>query len=271
MYFPKYYFGEVVMAIEKKYYKKETNKTPVEGAVIGRNATRELLKSGRSIDKIFVRRGEREGSITVIVAEAKKAGVPIVEVDLQKLDSMAAGLNHQGIIAMAAEKDYGTIDDIFRIAEERGEKPFIVIADNVTDPGNLGAVIRSAECAGAHGLIIPKRHSAGLTPAVSKSSAGAIEHLTVVKVPNLASVVEELKERGVWVYTAEADGTPYYECRFDSATAIILGSEGEGVSRVLREKSDFIVSIPMYGHVNSLNVSCAGAVILFEVAKQIRK
>ncbi len=258
------------MANDKKYYKNDKDRAPAEGAVIGRNACRELLKSGRSIDKIFVRRGEREGSITVITAEAKKLGVPIIEVDSAKLDSMAGGMNHQGIIAMAAEKEYGTLDDIFALAEQRGEKPFIVIADNVTDPGNLGAIIRTAECAGAHGLIIPKRHSAGLTPAVSKSSAGAIEHLTIVKVTNLSSTVDELKRRGVWIFTAEADGQPYYECDFKTKAAIILGSEGEGVSRVLREKSDFIVSIPMYGHVNSLNVSCAAAVVLFEAAKQMR-
>ncbi len=257
---------------EKNYNNKQPKyKDPVEGAVIGRNAVRELLKSGRSIDKIFVRRGEREGSIKVLTAEAKNMGVPIVEVDASKLDMMSGEMNHQGIIAMAAEKEYATLDDIFRTAEEKGEKPFIIIADSVSDPGNLGAIIRSAECAGAHGLIIPKRHSAGLTPAVSKSSAGAIEHLNIVKVPNLASTVEELKERGVWVYTAEADGTPYYDCKFDSATALILGSEGEGVSRVLREKSDFVVSIPMWGHVNSLNVSCAAAVLLFEASRQLHK
>ncbi len=246
-------------------------KTPADGAVIGRNAVRELLKSGRSIDKIFVRRGDREGSITALIGEAASKRIPIIEVDASKLDTMAAGTNHQGIIAMAAEKDYGTLDDIFAVAAERGEKPFIVIADDVTDPGNLGAIIRSAECAGCHGLIIPKRHSAGLTPAVSKSSAGAIEHLTIVKVPNLVAAVKELQERGVWIYTAEADGEPYYKTKFDSATAIILGSEGEGVSRVLREASDFIVSIPMYGHVNSLNVSCAGAVLLFEAARQLHE
>lgn len=251
--------------------KRSMPKEPVEGAVIGRNAVRELLKSGRSIDKIFVRRGDKEGSITALIAEAGKQKIPTVEVDAGKLDYMSGGMNHQGIIAMAAEKDYGTIDDIFAVAAEKGEKPFVIIADDVTDPGNLGAIIRSAECAGAHGLIIPKRHSAGLTPAVSKSSAGAIEHLTIVKVPNLAAAVKELKERGVWIYTAEADGEPYYKTKFDSATAIILGSEGEGVSRVLREASDFIVSIPMYGNVNSLNVSCAGAVLMFEVAKQLHE
>lgn len=267
------------MANDKKKHGNESSgqqrrplpKAPVEGAVIGRNAVRELLRSGRSIDKIFVRRGDREGSITALIAEAGRMKIPTVEVDAGKLDSMSGGMNHQGIIAMAAEKDYGTLDDIFAVAESRGEKPFIVIADDVTDPGNLGAIIRSAECAGVHGLIIPKRHSAGLTPAVSKSSAGAIEHLTIVKVPNLAAAVKELQERGVWVYTAEADGEPYYKTRFDSATAIILGSEGEGVSRVLREASDFIVSIPMYGHVNSLNVSCAGAVLLFEAARQLHE
>lgn len=270
MYVSKYKQRWSCMTNDKKYSKKNVYRDPIEGAVIGRNAVRELLKSGRSVDKIFVRRGEREGSLKVITAEAKRMGIPIVEVDGAKLDSMSGEMNHQGIIAMAAEKEYGTIDDIFKTAEEKGEKPLIIIADNVTDPGNLGAIIRSAECAGAHGLIIPKRHSAGLTPAVSKSSAGAIEHLNIVKVPNLAAAVEELQSRGVWVYTAEADGKPYYDCEFNSATALILGSEGEGVSRVLREKSDFVVSIPMWGHVNSLNVSCAAAILLFEAARQLR-
>ncbi len=267
------------MANEKKKYIKNDDrkrerpapKAPVEGAVIGRNAVRALLKSGRSVDKIFVRRGDREGSITALLAEAGKRKIPTVEVDGTKLDAMSGGMNHQGIVAMAAEKDYGTIEDIFAVAAERGEKPFIVIADDVTDPGNLGAIIRTAECAGVHGLIIPKRHSAGLTPAVSKSSAGAIEHLTIAKVPNLVAAVNELKERGVWIYTAEADGEPYYNVKFDSATALILGSEGEGVSRLLREASDFTVSIPMYGQVNSLNVSCAGAVLMLEAARRLHE
>ena len=179
-------------------------------------------------------------------------------------------MNHQGVAAMAAMKDYCSIDDIFKIAGERGEKPFIVVADEIEDPHNLGALIRCAEGAGAHGLIIPKRRSAGLTSVVQKASAGALEHLAIAKVANIASALDELKERNVWVYGAEADGAPVYDTKFDSATAIVVGSEGFGISRLVREKCDFIVSIPMYGRVNSFNVSCAAAVILCEAARQLK-
>lgn len=240
------------------------------GAVIGRNATAELLKSGRSVDKLFVRRGDREGSINVIIAEALKRGIPVIEVDNSRLDVLSGGAHHQGVVAMAAEKEYSSVDDILDIAKSRGEVPLIVIADGIEDPHNMGALIRCAECAGAHGIIIPKRRSAGLSPVVTKSSAGAVEHMAIAKVPNLASAVDSLKEAGVWIYTAETGGTPYYECDFKVPSAIIFGSEGEGVGRLLREKSDFIVSIPLYGKVNSLNVSCAAAVILSEAARQAR-
>lgn len=241
-----------------------------EGVVVGRNAVRELLKSGRDIDKIFVQRGEREGSIVVLTAEAAARHIPLVEVDKVKLDKMTGGAVHQGIVAMAAEKQYSTVEDILEIARERGEKPFIVISDGITDPYNLGALIRCAEGAGAHGIIIPKRRAVGLTPAVTKSSAGAIEHMAIAKVSNIASTVEMLKKNGVWVFAAEAGGPAYYDTDFDCAAAIVFGSEGDGVSNIVKEKSDFITSIPMYGHVNSLNVSTAAAVILSEVARQQR-
>ncbi len=241
-----------------------------EGLVVGRNAVRELLKSGRSVDKIFVQKGEREGSIVVLVAEAVERHIPLVEVEKVKLDKMTAGSNHQGIVAMAAEKEYCSVEDILSIADERGERPFIVIADGITDPHNLGALIRCAEGVGAHGLIIPKRRAVGLTPVVTKSSCGAIEHLAIAKVTNLAATVDELKQKGIWIFAAEAGGDAYYDTDFKCPCAIILGSEGEGVSRLLKDKSDYITSIPMYGHVNSFNVSTAGAVILAEVAKQHR-
>ncbi len=241
-----------------------------EGLVVGRNAVRELLKSGRSIDKIFVQKGEREGSIVVLVAEAVERHIPLVEVEKAKLDKMTAGATHQGIVAMAAEKEYCTVEDILEIAKERDERPFIVIADGITDPHNLGALIRCAEGSGAHGLIIPKRRAVGLTPIVTKASCGAIEHLAIAKVTNLAATVDVLKENGVWIFAAEAGGEAYYDTNFKCPCAIILGSEGEGVSRLLKDKSDYITSIPMYGHVNSFNVSTAGAVILAEVAKQHR-
>jgi len=240
------------------------------GLIIGRNAVRELLRSGRAIDKILVRRGELEGSIVVLVAEARAAGIPIVETDKSKLDAMAGFAPHQGIIAMAAEKEYCTVEDILALAEEKGEPPLIAIADGITDPYNLGAVIRCAEGVGAHGLIIPKRRAVGLTPLVSKASAGAIEHLPIAKVSNIASTVNMLKKKGVWVYAAEAGGTPYYDVDFTGPAAIIFGSEGNGVSAINKQNSDIIVSIPMYGKVNSFNVSTAAAVLLAEASKQHR-
>ena len=238
-------------------------------AVCGRNAVLELLKSGRAVDKLFVRKGDREGSITLIVAEAIARKIPVVEVEKAKIDALAAGENHQGVVAMAAAKEYVSIDEILEIAKERGEKPLIVIADEIVDPHNLGAIIRCAEGAGAHGVVIPKRRSTGLTAVVDKSSAGALEHIAVAKVANLASAIDDLKQKGVWIYGAEADGESYYNTKFDSATAIVVGSEGNGISRLIREKCDFMVSIPMYGKVNSFNVSCAAAVMLCEASRQL--
>ena len=248
----------------------EREEVNTEGLVVGRNAVRELLKSGREIDKLLVQRGEREGSIVVLVAEAINRGIPVVESDKAKLDAMCGNLPHQGIIAMASEKEYCDVDDILKIAEERGEAPFIVIADGITDPHNLGSLIRCAEGSGAHGLIISKRRAVGLTPVVSKSSAGAIEHLAIAKVANISNTIRTLKEKGVWIFAAEAGGAPYYETNFKGACAIVLGSEGDGVSEVVKNNCDIITSIPMYGHVNSFNVSTAASVILCEIARQNR-
>lgn len=256
---------------EYRYNEKSEEKDDFEsGLVIGRNAVRELLKSGRAIDKIMVKKGEHEGSVTVLVAEAIARAIPIVEVEKAKLDSMSGFAPHQGIIAMAAEKEYCTVEDILKIAEERGEKPLIVISDGITDPYNLGALIRCAEGVGAHGLIIPKRRASGLTPLVSKASAGAIEHLAVAKVVNIASTIELLKKNNVWIYAAEAGGKSYYDTDFSGGCAIVFGSEGNGVSKIVMDNSDFITSIPMYGNVNSFNVSTAAAVILSEAARQHR-
>lgn len=246
----------------------EADEGSVGGIVAGRNAVRELLKSGRDIDKIVV--SGREGSVVALVAEAKERGIPVVNAESSKLDYLAGGAVHQGIIAYAAEKDYSTVDEILALAEERGEKPLIVIADGVEDPHNLGAIIRCAECAGAHGVIIPKRHSSGLTPVVAKASAGAIWHMAVARVSNIAQTIERLKEYGVWTFAAEAGGAAYYETDFDLPAAIVFGSEGEGVGRLVKESCDFIVSIPMYGHVNSLNVSTAASVILCHAARMQR-
>lgn len=238
------------------------------GAVIGRNAVRELLKSERAVDKLLVQKGERTGSIVVLVAQAIERGIPVIETEKAKLDAMAGYAPHQGVIALASEKEYCTVEDILAVAAERGEAPLIVLCDGVTDPYNLGAIIRCAECCGVHGLIIPKRRAAGLTPLVTKASAGAIEHLAIAKVANIAAAVEQLKEAGVWVYAAEADGSGLYETDFKGPCAIVMGSEGNGVSQIVRRACDGVVSIPIYGKVNSFNVSTAAAVILAEVARQ---
>lgn len=241
------------------------------GAIIGRNAVRELLETERSVDKLLVQRGERKGSIVVLVAKAIERGIPVIETDKSKLDAIAGYAPHQGVIAYAAEKEYCTVENILAIAEERGEAPMIVICDGITDPYNLGAIIRCAECCGAHGLIIPKRRAVGLTPLVTKASAGAIEHLAVAKVANIASTVEFLKEKGVWTFAAEAGGTDLYSTDFKGACALVLGSEGNGVSQIVKKTCDAVVSIPMYGKVNSFNVSTAAAVLLAEIARQHHK
>lgn len=251
----------------RDYNEEEKDDAEDNGIICGRNAVRELIRSGRSVDKILVKGGNIEGSLTVIVAEAKKLGIPVIEAAAEKLDSLAEGVNHQGVVAMASVKQYTDVEGILAIAEERGEKPLIVIADCIEDPRNFGALIRCAECAGAHGIIIPKRRSCGVTGLVSKTSAGAIEHMAIAKVSNLATTVEELKKKGLWIFASEAGATPYYETDFNIPSAIIFGSEGAGVSRLLKEKCDFLISIPMYGKVNSLNVSTAASVILCHAAR----
>ena len=242
-----------------------------ECIISGRNAVKELLSGGRDIEKIFVQSGEREGSINLLIGMAAERKIQIREADKRKLDELSGGARHQGIVAIAAERNYYSVDDILAYAEERGEKPLILMLDGITDPHNLGAIIRSAECCGAHGVIIPKRRSVGLTTVVAKSSAGALEHVRVAKVTNLAQTVDELKERGLWFYLADMNGSPYYETELTSPTVIVMGSEGFGASRLIKEKCDFTVSIPLYGRVDSMNVSCAASVILAEVARQRSK
>ncbi len=257
-----------------RYKDKRDARAPEEeienGAVVGRNAVRELLKSGRDIDKIFVQKGEREGSIVALVAEAVERKIPVIESEKAKLDSLSLGAPHQGIVAMAAMKEYSSVEDILRIAEERGEKPLIVVLDCVVDPYNFGSIIRCAEGVGAHGIIIPKRRAVGVTPTVTKASAGAIEHMAIAKVSNLVNTLEGLKKKGIWTFAAEAGGKAHYEADFNVGAAIVFGSEENGISRLLLEKCDFVVSIPMYGKVNSFNVSTAAAVILSEAVKQQR-
>lgn len=239
-----------------------------ENAVVGRNAVAELLKTGTPIDKILV--SGVEGSVKVIVAKAKEARIPVVDTTSDYLDRLCGGENHQGVAALVAEKAYCTVEDILEIARERGEKPLIVVCDGIEDPHNLGAVIRCAECEGAHGIIIPERRACGLTPAVSKASAGAIMHMAVAKVSNIAQIIEKLKENGVWTYAAEADGQDFYDTDFSGGCAIVLGGEDSGVSRLVRERCDYTVSIPMYGKLNSLNVSTAASVLLCHAARMQR-
>ena len=239
-----------------------------ETVVIGRNAVKELLSGGRDVDKLYITSGEKEGSINQLLGIAAERGIPITECDRTKLDAIAKGGRHQGIIAIAAERNYSSIDEILAYAASKGEAPFVVVCDGVEDPHNLGAIIRSAECAGAHGIIIPKRRAVGLTATVAKSSAGALEHMLVAKVTNLPTAIDDLKERGLWIYAADMDGSTYYKTDMKGATALVLGSEGFGISRLVKEKCDFIVSIPLYGQVNSMNVSCAAAVLRAEVARQ---
>ena len=238
------------------------------GSVPGRNAVRELLKSGRAVEKIFVQSGEREGSITVLAAMALERGIPLIEVERAKLDALCGYEQHQGIVAIASEKEYAQLEDLMEIARSRGETPLIVIADGISDPHNLGAIIRCAEGAGAHGIVIPERRAACIPPAVMKSSAGAAEHLAAVKCTNVTETIKKLKELGFWIFAAEADGTPYAEADYTVPCALVLGSEENGVSELVRKNCDYVVSIPMRGKVNSLNVSTAAAVLLYEAVKQ---
>lgn len=248
----------------------KNNNTPEENKelIIGRNAVSEALKSGRAINTLFVLRGEKNGSIGRIIAQCKERKIVIKEVDKKKLDYMCPGGNHQGVAAMAAAHEYADVEDILNRAKSLGEDPFVIVCDEIEDPHNLGAIIRTAEAAGAHGIIIPKRHGVSLTWAVGKASAGAIEYMPVARVTNLASTLEELKQKGLWVYSADMDGKLYSQTSFSGPVALVIGSEGRGVSRLIKEKSDFIVSLPMKGKVNSLNASVAAGILMYEVARQ---
>ena len=202
------------------------------------------------------------------MAKAKAKGIPIKETDRKKLDYMCSGAAHQGIVALASVKEYSTVDDIFALAEERGEKPFIIVLDEIEDPHNLGAIIRTAECAGAHGIIIPKRRAVGLSFTVGKSSAGAYEYVPVARVTNIPNTLDELKERGCWIYGADMDGSTYCEGNLTGASALVIGSEGNGLGRLVKEKCDVILSLPMCGRINSLNASVAAGVLMYEFTRQ---
>lgn len=242
-------------------------KNPVSDKIEGRNPVLEAIKAGREIDKILVAKGE--GSITKIVAMAIANGIVVQEVERAKLNDISETHAHQGVIAMAAMHDYATVDDILRRAKERGEAPFIIILDEITDPHNLGSILRTANAAGAHGIIIPKRRSVGLNSTVAKTSAGAIEYTHVAKVSNIAQTIESLKEQGIWFYgTHQSAKTGYTQTDFKGGVGLVIGSEGEGIGRLITEKCDFLLSIPMLGEINSLNASVAAGVLMYEVVRQ---
>ena len=235
--------------------------------ICGRNPVLEALRSGREIDRLFVAHGTGGGSVTAIIAKCRAKGILIKEISPQKLDYYCGGANHQGVAVMFASQEYATVDDMFALAETRGEKPFLIICDEIEDPHNLGAIIRTAECAGVHGVIIPKRRSVGLSYTVGKASAGAIEYMRVARVTNIAALIDDLKSKGVWVYGADMNGTDYQKCNFSGACAIVIGNEGKGISRLVREKCDVIVSLPMKGQINSLNASVAAGIIMYSAMK----
>ena len=243
--------------------------TPAEDRVVaGRNPVLELLKSGRPIDRILMQKGERAGILGKIAAMAKELGVPVKEAAREKLDALCGGVNHQGVAAVEAACRYAELSEIEEIAQNRGEPLFLVLCDGVEDPHNLGAVIRTADAAGAHGVVIPRRRGVGLTAAAVKASAGAAAHVPVARVANLASLIDELKKKNVWVYAADMGGLDWCSVDYAGADAVVVGGEGTGVSRLVRDKCDTVVGLPMYGQVNSLNASVAAALVLYEVARQ---
>ena len=243
--------------------------TENDGIIEGRNAVIEALRAGVTIDKIFIMKGETDATLGHIASTAREAGIVVVDADKRKLDYMSRTHSHQGVIAQAACREYASVDDILNAAREKGEHPLIVVCDELTDPHNLGAVIRTADAAGAHGVIIPKRRSAGLTAVVGKTSAGAVAYMPVARVPNIAALLKDLKKQGVWVFGTAAEGTTsLYKADLKGPAAIVIGSEGEGMSRLVAENCDFTVSIPMFGKINSLNASAAAAVLLYEAVRQ---
>ena len=241
----------------------------IEGQLEGRNALTEALRAGRTIDKVFIASGDTDRALQRLAAEAKEAGAVIVTVDRRKLDEMSTTRSHQGVIALAAAHEYATIDDILEEAASRGENALIVICDELSDPHNLGAIMRSAECAGAHGVIIPKRRSVGLTATVAKASAGAVEYMKVARVTNINAAMAELKEKGVWIFGTAAEGSiPMYKADLTGPTAIVIGNEGDGMSPLVRKNCDVTVHIPMKGRISSLNASAAASILLYEAVRQ---
>ena len=241
----------------------------VEGQLEGRNALTEALRSGRTIDKVFIAAGETDRALQRLAAQAKEAGAVVVPVDRRKLDAMSTTHAPQGVIALAAAREYATLDDLLENAASKGEAPLLVICDELTDPHNLGAILRSAECVGAHGVIIPKRRSVGLTATVAKASAGAVEYMPVARVTNINAAIADLKEKGVWIFGTAAEGSiPMYQADLTIPAAIVIGNEGSGMSPLVRKNCDVTVHIPMKGNISSLNASCAASVLLYEALRQ---
>ena len=240
----------------------------MENKIEGRNAVLEALRAGKPIDKLYVLDGCPDGPVRTIIREAKKGDTLINYVKKERLDQLSETGHHQGVIAMAASYEYATVEDILEKAREKGEAPFIFVLDNIEDPHNLGAMIRTANLAGAHGVIIPKRRAVGLTPTVARTSAGAINYTPVAKVTNLKQTMEQLKKEGMWFVCADMDGTPYYQMDLKGPMGLVIGNEGEGVSRLIKETCDFVASIPMKGDIDSLNASVAAGVLAFEIARQ---
>ena len=241
------------------------------GIVEGRNAVIEALRAGVRIDKVFIAKGETDGTLRYIASQARRSGCVVSETDRRKLDSMSVTSAHQGVIAVTACAEYVTVDDILEIARKRGEEPLIILCDRISDPHNLGAIIRTCDAAGAHGVIITKHKSAGLTAAVAKASSGAVFHTAVARVANLTAAITSLKKAGIWVYGADINGqSPLWQTDFKGPAALVIGSEGDGISRLAVEECDFRVAIPMYGELSSLNASVSAALLIYEAARQRR-
>ena len=257
------------MAEKRNFQRPQRPEQLPEGMIEGRNAVTEALRSGRAIDKIYIAGGDTNRTLNHLVAQAKQAGAVVSVVDRAKLDQMSPTGAHQGIIASVAAHSYATVEELLQRAAERGEAPLLVVCDELTDPHNLGAILRTAECAGAHGVIIPRRRSVGLTAVVAKTSAGAVEYIPVARVSNITNTLRQLQQQGVWIFGTAADGTtPLYEADLKGPAAIVIGNEGEGMSRLVAEHCDFKVSIPMKGQISSLNASAAAAILLYEAVRQ---
>lgn len=256
------------------YMNKNRDKSPMdtpelpEDMLAGRNAVMEALKGSSRINRLMVAEGSSEGSIRELIAVAKEKGVPVQFLERSKLDSMAKGIRHQGVLAQVSPVEYVELEDILSKAREKQEDPFIILLDELEDPHNLGAILRSADAAGAHGVLIPKRRSCPLSATVAKTSAGAVEHVPVARIGNIVQTIKALKEEGLWVAGADMDGKNYYEADLTGPLLLVVGSEGQGIGRLVKEQCDFIVRIPMLGAINSLNASVAGSVLMFEVTKQ---